>query len=55
MFGILQNATAPMIIDHPPFFDLFQGSKATEAGEIIIQAAISSAWRLNRVGDDSHC
>jgi hypothetical protein len=34
--GVLQNDTAPMIIDNPPFFDLLQGSKAAEADKVII-------------------
>jgi hypothetical protein len=36
LLGVLQNDTAPMIIDNPPFFDLLQGSKATEAGKVIV-------------------
>jgi hypothetical protein len=36
LLGILQNDTAPMIIDNPPFLDLLQGSKAAEAGKVIV-------------------
>jgi hypothetical protein len=54
LIGVLQNITAPMIVDNPPFFDLLQGSKAAEAGEVIIQAAISSARGLNGAGDITH-
>jgi hypothetical protein len=36
LLGVLQNDTAPMIIDNPPFFDFLQGSKATEAGKVIV-------------------
>jgi hypothetical protein len=36
LLGVLQNNTAPMTIDKPPFFDLLQGSKAAEAGKVIV-------------------
>jgi hypothetical protein len=36
LFGVLQNDTAPMIIDNPPFLDLVQRSKAAEAGKAIV-------------------
>jgi hypothetical protein len=36
LLGVLQNDTAPMVIDNPPFFDLLQGSKAAEAGKVIV-------------------
>jgi hypothetical protein len=36
LLGVFQNDTAPMIIDNPPFFDLLQGSKAAEAGKVIV-------------------
>jgi hypothetical protein len=52
--GVLQNDAAPMIIDNPPFFDLVQGSKAAEANEIIVQAAIACARGLNRAVDITH-
>jgi hypothetical protein len=43
MLRVLQNYTAPLTIDEPPLFDLLQGSKTTEAGKIIVQAAIAYA------------
>jgi hypothetical protein len=36
LLGVFQNDTAPMIIDQPPFLDLLQGSKAAEAGKVIV-------------------
>ena len=45
--GVLQNDAAPTIIDKPPFFDLLQGSKAAQAGEVVGQAAIADARGLN--------
>jgi hypothetical protein len=45
--GVLQNDAAPTVIHKPPFFDLFQGSKAAQAGEVIVQAAIADARGLN--------
>jgi hypothetical protein len=36
LLGVLQNGTAPMIIDNPPFLDFFQGSKAAQAGKVIV-------------------
>jgi hypothetical protein len=50
----LQNDTAPVIVDDPPFFDLIQGSKAAEAGKVIVQAAISYARGLNGAVDITH-
>ena len=47
LLGILQNDAAPMIVGDPPFLDLLQGSKAAEAGEVVIQAAVSDAWGLS--------
>jgi hypothetical protein len=38
---------APGIVDNPPLFDLIQGSKASEADKVIVQAAISNAWGLS--------
>jgi hypothetical protein len=52
--GVLQNDTAPMIIDNTPFFDLLQGSKAAEADKVIIQAAISYARGSSGVVDVAH-
>jgi hypothetical protein len=37
----------PKIIDDPPFFDLLQGSKAAEAGKVVVQAAIPYARGLS--------
>jgi hypothetical protein len=39
--GVLHNDPATLIIDTAAFFDLLQGSKAAEAGKVIVQAAIS--------------
>jgi hypothetical protein len=50
----LQNDSAALIIDNPPFFDLLHGSKAAEAGKVIVQAAISYARGLNGAVDISH-
>ena len=52
--GALQNDTAPMIIDNPPFLDLVQRSKAAEAGKVIVQAAIAYAWGLSGAVDITH-
>jgi hypothetical protein len=52
--GILQNDPAPMFIDDPPFLDLVQGSKAAQAGQVIVQAAISNARGLSAVVDVTH-
>jgi hypothetical protein len=45
--GILQNNAAPMVIDHPPLFDLLQRSEAAETGVVIVEAAISHTRRLS--------
>jgi hypothetical protein len=45
--GVLQNNPAPMIIGDSPLLDLLQRSKATEADEVIVQAAISYARGLS--------
>jgi hypothetical protein len=50
----LQNDVAPKIIDNSPFFDLFQGPKAAEAGEFIVQAAVADTRRLSGVVDIIH-
>jgi hypothetical protein len=52
--SILQNDSAPMLIDKPPFLDLIEGSKASEANQIIVQAAIPYARGLNSVVDICH-
>jgi hypothetical protein len=36
LFGILQNDATPMRIDNTPLFDFLQGSKATEAGQVVV-------------------
>ena len=43
LLGVLQNDAAPMIVDDPPFFDLIQGSKTAQAGQVVVQATISDA------------
>jgi hypothetical protein len=45
---------APKIIDNSPFFDLFQGSKAAQAGKVIVQAAIPYARGLSGAGEFTH-
>jgi hypothetical protein len=52
--GVLQNETAPMIIDHRPFFDLLQSAKAAETDVIIVQAAISYARGWSGIVDITH-
>ncbi len=47
LLGASQNDVASMSIDGRPFLDLFQGSKAAEAGQVVIQAAISDARGLS--------
>jgi hypothetical protein len=47
LLGVLQNNTSPMIVHNPPLFDLLEGSKAAEAGKVIVQAAISYARGLS--------
>jgi hypothetical protein len=54
LIGVLQNDVAPEIIDNPPFFDLFQGSKAAEAGKVVVQAAIPYARGLSGAVDNTH-
>jgi hypothetical protein len=54
LFGVLQNHTAPMIIDNPPFLDLVQRSKAAEAGKAIVQAAIAYARGSSGAVDITH-
>jgi hypothetical protein len=43
-----------MIADNSPFFDLIQGSKASEAGQVIVQTAISYARGLGAVVEIMH-
>jgi hypothetical protein len=52
--GVLQNDAATAIIHEPPFFDLFQGSKAAQAGELVVQAAIADARGLNCAAGVTH-
>jgi hypothetical protein len=47
LLGVLQNDLAPMFIDHSPFPDLLQGSKAAEAGQPVVEAAIADARGLS--------
>jgi len=47
LLGVLQNDAASMIIDDSPFLDLVQGSKAAEASEVVVQAAIADAQGLS--------
>jgi hypothetical protein len=54
LLGVLQNDAAPMIIGNPPLFDLLQGSKAAEAGKVIVQAAIAYARGLSGAVDITH-
>jgi hypothetical protein len=54
LLGVLQNDTAPMIIDNPPFLNLLQGSIAAEAGKFIVQAAISYARGFSGAVDITH-
>jgi hypothetical protein len=54
VLGVLKNDKTPMMIDNPPFLDLLQGSKAAEAGKVIVQAAISYARRLSGAVDITH-
>ncbi len=54
MSGVLQNDAPTMIVDNAPFFDLIQGSKAAEAGQVIVQAAISYARGLSGAVDIIH-
>jgi hypothetical protein len=36
LLGVLQNDTTPTIIDNSPLFDLVHGSKAAEAGKLVV-------------------
>jgi hypothetical protein len=44
----LQDRTAPVIIGESPLLDLFQGTEAAQAVEVIAQTAISDAGGLSR-------
>jgi hypothetical protein len=52
--GVPQNDTAPMIVDNPPFLDFLERSKAAQAGEAIVQAAIPYARGLGGGVDITH-
>jgi hypothetical protein len=54
LLGLLQNGTAPMIIDDAPIFDFVERPKASNADVVVIQAAISYARRLNGLVDITH-
>ena len=54
LLGVLQNDTAPMVIDHSPFLDLLQGSKAAETSIVVVQTAIADARRLSQAVDITH-
>jgi hypothetical protein len=54
LLGAPQNDTAPMIVGNAPILDFLQGSKAAEADETVVQAAISYAGGLNRTVDITH-
>jgi hypothetical protein len=43
-----------MIVDDPPFFDLIQGSKTAQAGQVVVQATISDARGLRGAVDIVH-
>jgi hypothetical protein len=54
LLGVPQNDAATIILHQPPFLDLLERSKAAEAGEVIVQTAISYARGLNRAVDIAH-
>jgi hypothetical protein len=54
LIGVLQNHTAPVIVDDAPFLDLLQGSKAADADEVVVQAAVSYAWGSSGAVDITH-
>jgi hypothetical protein len=43
-----------MLIHHGPLFDLVQGSKAAETGQIIVEATIPDARGLCGAVDNAH-
>jgi hypothetical protein len=47
LLGVFQNDAASMTIDDSPFLDLVHGSKAAEAGKVVVQAAIADARGLS--------
>ena len=54
LFGVPQNDTAPLMIDEAPFLDLLESTKAAEADQVIVQAAISHARGLDGAVDIAH-
>src|SRR6201986_4116256 len=52
--SILQNDTAPLVTGNSPLFDLLQRSEAAETGQVIVEAAVSHAWRLSRAVGITH-
>jgi hypothetical protein len=52
--GVFQNAMAPTLVDHAPFFDLLDRPKAAEADKIIVQAAVSYTRGLSGGVDITH-
>ncbi len=53
--GIQKNDAAPVPIGNSPFLDLLQGSKATQTGIVIVQAAIAYARGGGGAVDAAHC
>jgi hypothetical protein len=54
LIGVLQYVTALMIVDDSPVFDLLERSKAAKADEVVVQAAIADARRLDGAVDITH-
>jgi hypothetical protein len=52
--GILQNDTAPMMVDDRPLLDLLERPKTAQTDIVIVQAAISYARGLGAVVDITH-
>jgi hypothetical protein len=55
----LQDGAPPLLVRRPPLLDFLQRSKATQAIEVIVQATIAYARRLNGAVDSArrrhHC
>jgi hypothetical protein len=51
---ILQNHSAALTVDDPPFLDLLDGSKAAEAVQIVVQATIAYTRGLHGIIDVIH-
>jgi hypothetical protein len=43
-----------MIVDNPPFFDLLQGSKTAQAGQVVAKTTVSHARGLRGAVDIIH-